>query len=71
MKSKVISIFGVLFLVWLRPVAAQNLGQHFVKLKDGIYVYARNANSNCGIIVTQEGVVLIDSGPNPPTLSSS
>lgn len=66
MKSKVISLITVFLSVWVRPVAAQNLGQHFIKLKDGIYVYARNANSNCGIIVTQEGVVLIDSGPNPP-----
>ena len=45
---------------------------HFVKIRDGIYVYGRDdipgrdPTSNCGIIITQEGVVLIDSGPNPP-----
>ncbi len=66
MKSKVASMIALLVLAWLSPVAAQNLGQHFVKLKDGIFVYARDANSNCGIILTREGVVLIDSGPNPP-----
>jgi len=37
-----------------------------VKIADGVYIYAKNGQSNCGIIVTQEGVVLIDSGPNPP-----
>jgi cyclase len=29
-------------------------------------VAGRDPSSNCGIIITQEGVVLIDSGPNPP-----
>ena len=55
-----------------RPLSAQDLGRHFQKIRDGIYVYGvddlpgRDPTSNCGIIVTQEGVVLIDSGPNPP-----
>ena len=62
-------------LVWLfcaRPLGAQALGRHFQKIRDGIYVYGvddvagRDPSSNCGIIITQEGVVLIDSGPNPP-----
>jgi len=55
-----------LFALFVESLAAQDLGPHFLKIKDGIYVYARDANSNCGIIVTPEGVVLIDSGPNPP-----
>jgi cyclase len=66
MKWILTSVIGALLSFFVLPVAAQDLGPHFVKLKDGIYVYARDANSNCGIIVTQEGVVLIDSGPNPP-----
>ena len=45
---------------------AQDLGPHFRKIKDGIYVEtvksAPEATSNSGIIVTTEGVVLIDSG---------
>jgi cyclase len=46
---------------------AQDLGPGFTKVKDGIYVYAANErNSTCSIIVTQEGVVLIDSCHNPP-----
>src|SRR5580765_2322466 len=62
--------------LWLlfvtQPLAAQDLGRHFQKIREGIYVYGiddlpgRDPTSNCGIIITQEGVVLIDSGPNPP-----
>lgn len=61
-----------LLLLFPASLAAQDLGRHFTKIKDGIYVYGvddiagRDPTSNCGIIVTQEGVILIDSGPNPP-----
>src|SRR5687768_4966537 len=45
---------------------AQDLGPQFQKIKDGIYVYVgKNFNSNAGIVLTQEGVVLIDSGHSP------
>src|SRR3954470_2714050 len=48
------------------PLPAQDLGPQIKKIKDGIYVYVgKNLNSNCGIVLTQEGVVLIDSGHNP------
>jgi len=62
-------------LVWMfcaGSLGAQDLGRHFQKIRDGIYVYGvddvagRDPSSNCAIIITQEGVVLIDSGPNPP-----
>ena len=66
MKRKFALVLGFWLLLIARPLIAQELGPHFVKLVDGIYVYAKDAQSNCGIIVTQEGVVLIDSGPNPP-----
>ena len=47
-------------------LAAQDLGPNIRKIKDGIYVYVgNNLNSNAGIVVTQDGVVLIDSGHNP------
>ena len=47
--------------------SAQELGPHFNKIKDGIYVRAaKPTDSNTAIILTQEGVVLIDSGHNPP-----
>ena len=46
---------------------AQELGSHFKKLKDGIFVYSQKpADSNATIILTSEGVVLIDSGHRPP-----
>jgi cyclase len=46
---------------------AQELGPGFTKIKEGIFVYAAApANSTCSIILTQEGVVLIDSCHNPP-----
>jgi len=47
-------------------VWGQDLDPQIRKIKDGIYVYVgKNFNSNAGIILTQEGVVLIDSGHNP------
>jgi cyclase len=45
---------------------AQDLGPHFTKIKDGIYVQTAKstpqANSNGSIIVTSEGIVLVDTG---------
>ena len=47
-------------------VQAQDLGPQVQRIKEGIYVYVgKNLNSNAGIVLTQEGVVLIDSGHNP------
>ena len=46
--------------------SAQDLGPQIRKLEDGVYVYVgKNFNSNCGIVLTREGVVLIDSGHSP------
>jgi cyclase len=57
---------AILTLVLARSLAAQDLGPQIKKFKDGIYVYVgKEFNSNCGIILTQDGVVLIDSGHNP------
>jgi cyclase len=48
------------------PALAQDLGPQIKKFGEGIYVYVgRNFNSNTGIILTQDGVVLIDSGHAP------
>ena len=48
------------------PASAQDLGPHFKTVKDGIITYvAKPDESNCTIILTNEGVVLIDSGHNP------
>src|SRR2546422_3865265 len=47
-------------------IGAQDLGPQFQKFREGVYAYVgKNLNSNCGIVLTQEGVVLIDSGHNP------
>ena len=66
MKSKY-GIAGALFCFVVACVAhAQDLPPNIKKIKDGIYVYVgTNFNSNCGIVITQEDVVLIDSGHNP------
>jgi cyclase len=68
MKAKTFGCWtAVLYLFSVGVAAAQDLGPHFKKIKDGVYVYAQKpADSNAGIILTQEGVVLIDSGHNPP-----
>jgi len=53
-------------LVMHAPASAQDLGPQFMKFADGVYVYVgKNFKSNTGIILTQDGVVLIDSGHEP------
>ena len=45
---------------------AQDLGPQVKKLADGVYVVAgNNFFSNAGIVLTQDGVVVIDTGQNP------
>jgi cyclase len=72
MGWKTPTIIGIWLLLSVQPLMAQDLGPHFLKIRDGIYIYGRDdipgrdPTSNCSIIITQEGVVLIDSGPNPP-----
>jgi cyclase len=64
-KLAFISLF-VSSLFVFSPVSAQDLGPLFKKMKDGIYVYTgKPSESNCTIILTQEGVVLVDSGNIP------
>src|SRR3977135_4313006 len=65
MKLKsVLAVFVSVFAVGF--ALAQDLSPQIRKLEEGIYVYVgKNFNSNCGIVLTREGVVLIDSGHNP------
>jgi cyclase len=57
-------VASVFFLTW--PVGAQDLGPGFTKVKDGIYVYAPDqTTTTCSMVVTQEGVVMIDSCNSP------
>jgi cyclase len=45
---------------------AQDLGPRVKKLADGVYVHTGNGfDSNSGIIVTDDGVIVIDTGQNP------
>ena len=68
MRGRVSFVFVLVasLLVFRSTLLAQDLGPQFKKIKEGIYVQsAREANSNCGIILTSEGVVVVDSGHNP------
>jgi glyoxylase-like metal-dependent hydrolase (beta-lactamase superfamily II) len=54
-------VLGIAF-----SLQAQELGPGFTKVKDGIYVYAPDATTTtCSFVVTQEGVVMIDSCNSP------
>jgi len=51
---------------FIGAAGAQDLGPQVEKLADGVYVHkGRGFESNSGIILTQEGVVVIDTGQNP------
>ncbi|TMG79215.1 MAG: MBL fold metallo-hydrolase [Betaproteobacteria bacterium] len=67
MKLKSTRAFAVFVSFFAAGFAlAQDLGPQIRKLDDGVYVYVgKNFNSNCGIVLTREGVVLVDSGHNP------
>ena len=53
-------------LAWTGAALAQDLGPQVKKLADGIYVHVgKGFDSNSGIILTQDGVVVIDTGQNP------
>ena len=69
MKFKIAFSFLVaVVLGWLSPaVQAQDLGPGFTKVKDGIYVYAaKDGNSTCSVVLTEEGPVIIDTCQTPP-----
>ncbi len=67
MKTKLTLVAAAFLYFVVACVAhAQDLPPNIKKIKEGIYVYVGNKfNSNCGIVITQEGVVLIDSGHSP------
>ena len=56
----------VAFVALTGAGSAQDLGPRVKKLADGVYVHTgKGFDSNSGIILTQEGVVVIDTGQNP------
>ncbi|MCH7978650.1 MAG: MBL fold metallo-hydrolase [Acidobacteria bacterium] len=65
-RSAFVLLSATYLLVFGTSLQAQDLGPQIQKIKDGIYLYVGDeGNSNSGIILTQEGVVLIDSGRMP------
>jgi len=69
MKATVrLGFFGMLVLICVVfPAQAQDLGPGFTKVKDGIYVYAaKEGNSTCSVVLTEEGPVIIDTCQRPP-----
>lgn len=63
-----LGILGVILLFCaVFPAQAQELGPGFTKVKDGIYVYAaKEGNSTCSVVLTDEGPVIIDTCQRPP-----
>jgi cyclase len=66
MKVELGSILFICFVLLVSAVSAQELGPGFTKVKEGIYVFAPDATTTtCSFVVTQEGVVMIDSCNSP------
>jgi cyclase len=65
-RSVLAVVCAILVLCVGSAVHAQDLGPHFTKVQDGIYVQTAKstpqANSNGSIVVTSEGIVLVDTG---------
>jgi glyoxylase-like metal-dependent hydrolase (beta-lactamase superfamily II) len=65
-KPTITTAIALVALACTTPALAQDLGPNVRKLADGVYAFVgENYNSNAGIVLTQDGVVLIDSGHNP------
>ena len=66
MKTKTAILAIVAAFALSGAAFAQDLGPRVQKLADGVYVHTgKGFDSNSGIILTQEGVVVIDTGQNP------
>ena len=64
--ERCLSVVVALLAVFAASARAQDLGPHFRKIKEGIYVQsAREVNSTSSIILTEEGVVIVDTGQTP------
>ena len=61
-----IASYAFIGCAFIGAAMAQDLGPQVKKLADGVYVHTgRGFESNAGIILTQEGVIVIDTGQNP------
>jgi cyclase len=64
--TKSVFLFVPCLALFASPAGAQDLGPHFRKIKEGIYVQsAREVNSTSSIVLTAEGPVIIDTGQTP------
>ena len=64
--ERYLSVIAPLLALFASSAWAQDLGPHFRKIKEGIYVQsAREVNSTSSIILTEEGVVVVDTGQTP------
>ena len=66
MNIKAVTLAAIASLAMTGLALAQDLGPRVLKLADGVYVHTgKGYDSNNGIILTEEGVVVIDTGQNP------
>ena len=66
LKIAMLSLAALAAFLWVGALGAQDLGPGFHKIKDGIYTFAPDqTTTTCSFVVTQEGVVVIDSCNNP------
>ena len=66
MTPKAVTLMIFACLTVTSAAVAQDLGPRVKKLADGVYVHTgKGFDSNSGIILTEEGVVVIDTGQNP------
>jgi cyclase len=66
LRGSFMSVVVAYLAVFASSAWAQDLGPHFRKIKEGIYVQsAREVNSTSSIILTEEGVVIVDTGQTP------
>jgi cyclase len=66
MKAIVAGMLAIVAACAVGTAEAQDLGPQVKKLADGVYVHTgRGFESNAGIILTQDGVIVIDTGQNP------
>ena len=66
LKTGMLSLAALAAFLWVGALGAQDFGPGFHKIKDGIYTFAPDqTTTTCSFVVTQEGVVVIDSCNNP------
>ena len=66
MRSTIVAVVLFCAMLFAGVSRAQDLGPGFTKVKDGIYTFAPDqTTTTCSFVVTQEGVVMIDSCNSP------